>query len=123
MWECPRCGRKFEKTNQWHSCGPWTSEYHLKGKSTLIKDIYRALGKRLNESGIRIDPGKTAISLWKNKNYATIYVQKQAVKLEFLSRIPISNDRIERSKRIKDDLYFYTLKLRNSNQVDDVLIN
>ena len=42
MWECPKCGRIFKKTNQDHYCGP--------APATIEEDVYkRQVNKDLKE--------------------------------------------------------------------------
>jgi len=64
LWECPTCGRKFAKKNQWHSCNPHTVSYHFQGKNPVLKETYEVLISKLQEFGqIRIDAVKSSINL------------------------------------------------------------
>lgn len=123
MWQCPKCKRTYGRKNQWHSCGVWTSDDHLKGKSESLKKIYRLLEKRLLEASVRIDPSKTAINLWKTRNYATIYIQKHSIKLAFLSRTAIEDERIAKRHKVKEGLHFHMLKLDCIEDVDNKLLH
>lgn len=122
MWRCPRCGRTYERTNQWHGCGSGTPEDHLEGKPESLRVIYRHLEEGLRKEGVRIDAAKTAINLWKGRNFATVYVQKRAVKVEFLSRIPIRDARIAGQHKVKEGLFFNMLKLTRKEEVDEKLL-
>ena len=41
LWRCPRCGRRFARTDQAHACGHWTVAQHLEGKPAAVVDLYR----------------------------------------------------------------------------------
>ncbi len=122
MWSCPKCLRDFQKKNQWHSCGTMTSLDYLEGKQDDMAKVYKLLEEGLRKSGVRIDAAKTAISLWKVRNFATVYVQKRGIKVEFLSRTPIGDKRIASQHKVKEGLYFSRLKLLRMEDVDDKLL-
>lgn len=112
----------YEKANQWHACGTLTSLDYLEGKPEDLKKVYLYLEENLRGAGVRIDAAKTAINLWKGRNFATVYVQKRAIKVEFLSRTPIRDGRIARQHKVKDGLYFNMLKLVSREEVDEELL-
>lgn len=122
MWKCPRCGREYVKDNQWHSCGATTTDDYLAGKPETLKEIYRLLERNLRKSGVRFDVAKTAVSLWKVHNFATLYVQKRAIKVEFLSRKPVEDPRIVSRHEVKGGLYFTRMKLTSMGDVDETLL-
>lgn len=76
----------------------------------------------MRKEGVRIDAAKTAINLWKGRNFATVYVQKRAVKVEFLSRTPIRDARIAGQHKVKEGLFFNMLKLTRKEEVDEKLL-
>jgi hypothetical protein len=41
LWECPRCGAKLVAKNLSHSCGPYSIEKFLEGKSEIGRDLFR----------------------------------------------------------------------------------
>ncbi|MFH1547474.1 MAG: hypothetical protein ABIC57_03235, partial [bacterium] len=48
MWTCPNCGRKFEKSNQTHSCKKIPLGQHFKNKDKT-KEIFDLLLERLTK--------------------------------------------------------------------------
>ena len=122
MWKCPRCGRAYERTNQWHSCRVLTIDDYLEGKPENLKEIYLFLEENLIRADVRIDAAKTGISLWKARNFGTVYVQKKGIKVEFLSRNPIMDARIVSRHKVKEGLYFSRLKLTRMEEVDSKLL-
>jgi hypothetical protein len=40
MWTCPKCKAQFVQKNLWHSCGDYSVEGFLKGKSERGKELF-----------------------------------------------------------------------------------
>lgn len=110
------------RDNQWHSCRAMTADDYLAGKPETLKEVYRLLERNLRKAGVRFDVAKTAVSLWKVHNFATLYVQKRWIKVEFLSRKPIADARIVSGHKVKDGLYFSRMKLASMEDVDETLL-
>ncbi len=49
MWECPKCGRKFKKTNQDHYCGPApaTIEEYIERQTEEVRPYLRQVNNAL----------------------------------------------------------------------------
>ncbi len=124
LWECPKCGREFSREGQWHSCGTYAIDYHFKEKPDYLRQTFDYLIAKLRESvPLRIDSVKTAINLGATAHFGMIYVQKNSIKLEFLLDRKINDDRILKCKKVAEDTYFYVIKLRNKDTIDEQLIS
>ncbi len=99
-----------------------TVDDYLAGKPETLKEVYRLLERNLRKVGVRFDVAKTAVSLWKVRNFATLYVQKRAIKVEFLSRKPIEDTRIVSRHKVKEGLYFTRMKLTRMEDIDETLL-
>ncbi len=73
MWTCPKCRHKFVNRNQSHSCGHYTVEDFLEGKSEqatrLFHDFlaaYRTIGT------FKLHPVKTRIALMTKMRFCSI---------------------------------------------------
>ena len=43
LWECPKCGRKFDRRNQRHACGTGDRNELLRGRAQPVVVTYLAL--------------------------------------------------------------------------------
>ena len=73
MWTCPRCGHQFYNKNQSHSCGGYTVDNFLKGKTEysigLFNDFlaeYRTIGP------FELHPVKTRVALLTKMRFCSI---------------------------------------------------
>jgi len=73
MWTCPRCGHQFYNKKQSHSCGGYTVDNFLKGKTEyaigLFNDFlaeYRGIGP------FELHPVKTRVALLAQMRFASI---------------------------------------------------
>ncbi len=64
MWICPKCRQKFVNTNQPHSCGRFTVEQFLKGKTKGAIGLFKYFLAQYRKIGrFELHPVKTRIAL------------------------------------------------------------
>ena len=64
MWTCPKCNHKFYNTNQSHSCGNYTINDFLKGKSETMIGLFNYFISEYRKIGeFDIHPVKTRVAL------------------------------------------------------------
>ena len=73
LWTCPKCGRVFVNTNQYHSCGNYTVDQFLKDKSDYSVELYNRFVETLEAIGPFIyAPVKTRIGFQVRTTFAAI---------------------------------------------------
>ena len=73
MWTCPRCHQKFVNKNQSHSCGHYSVEGFLEGKSEKAIQLFRAFLKEYRKVGAyELHPVKTRVALLAQMRFASI---------------------------------------------------
>ena len=81
----PELRREFAKRNQ-HSCLAHTVEDHFRGKDLQLRITYEVLVSKLREFGpLRIDAVKTSINFISKHHFGGMRVQKQSLRLGFIS--------------------------------------
>ena len=124
FWICPECGRQFAKRNQWHSCYLTAVEDHFAGKDTARRETYDLIIAGLQEIGpFRIDAVKGSINLINRYHFSSVTVQKNSLRLEFISEIEIQSPRIIRTERLGPNRVGLSVKLNTPDDVDDELLN
>jgi hypothetical protein len=73
MWTCPKCQHKFWNKNQSHSCGAYTVEDFLEGKSEVSKELFRYFIEQYRKIGeFELHPVKTRVALLTKMRFASI---------------------------------------------------
>jgi hypothetical protein len=73
MWTCPKCGHQFFNKNQSHSCGGYTVDDFLKGKTAYsIKLFHDFLAEYRKIGPFELHPVKTRVALLTKTRFASI---------------------------------------------------
>ena len=121
MWQCQKCKRQFAKMSQWHSCVAATVGSHFKGKPKL-KEAFDYLLRQLKKAGnIRIDAVKSAINLGGRSHFGMAAVQKEAIRIGFVSPKPLKSSRLEGGQQL-GNIFLYHLKIRSKKDIDEELL-
>lgn len=73
MWTCPKCQHKFYNKNQAHSCGSYTVDGFLAGKTGHAQDLFHAFINAYKEIGpFELHPVKTRVALLTKMRFASI---------------------------------------------------
>jgi len=74
MWTCPKCNAKFVQRGLSHSCGQYTVEGLLAGKSERGKELFWFLIGEFEKLGpVALHPVKTRVALMVDVRFAAIY--------------------------------------------------
>jgi uncharacterized protein DUF5655 len=73
MWTCPKCHHKFFNKNQSHSCGSYTVDDFLKGKSEKAIGLFHHLLAEYRKIGeFELHPVKTRVALLTKMRFCSI---------------------------------------------------
>ena len=73
MWRCPHCGHKFFNTNQSHSCGRYTVQGFLRGKSDVAIALFHFFLSEYEKIGdFELHPVKTRVALLTKMRFCSI---------------------------------------------------
>ncbi|MBV8216357.1 MAG: hypothetical protein JOZ08_24325 [Verrucomicrobia bacterium] len=73
LWKCPKCSREFANRNQEHSCGKYSVEDFLDGKTQKAIAIYRAFEELVFGLGsVRLAPAKTRVGFQARMIFAAV---------------------------------------------------
>lgn len=74
MWACPKCGARFVSKNLWHSCGNYTLDQFLQGKTKRSVELFEYFLLKYRKIGpITLHPVKTRVALMVEVRFAAIY--------------------------------------------------
>lgn len=119
LWECPKCGRKFPKKNQWHSCISYSMEHHFRGKPAWLREPFDFLLEKMGEFGpIRLDAVKSSISIAAKSHFAGMHVLGSSLNLGFILDTPLEDERILRTQKLSETRWGHTVKLAQKEDAD-----
>lgn len=73
MWTCPACNHKFYNKNQSHSCGQYSTEDFLKGKTEKSIELFHCFLDQYKKIGkFETHPVKTRVALLTLMRFASI---------------------------------------------------
>jgi hypothetical protein len=73
LWTCPKCGAKFVEKNMWHSCGRWTVEKFLEGKSAQAWQLFDAFVSTARKCGpFELALSKTEVAFMARVRFAQV---------------------------------------------------
>jgi hypothetical protein len=123
MWICPRCGRRFTKTNQAHSCRVRSIEDHFRGKDPRLRRLFDALKVELERTGpLRIDAVESTIHLASDYHFGGFAVRRDYLRVGFLSDHAIRDTRITRAERIGPHRVSHHVNVRSLRDLDNQLL-
>ncbi|HUW95179.1 MAG TPA: hypothetical protein VMW58_05290 [Anaerolineae bacterium] len=62
LWTCPKCGRPFAQRYQSHSCGRYSVEKFLEGKSPSVVDLFNRFVELVSSCGpVTLAPARTRV--------------------------------------------------------------
>ncbi len=121
MWSCPRCGRLFTRPHQTHSCGHFTVDAFLKGRTRLQVDLYRRFEKlALAVGDVNLAPAKGRIGFQHGRIFAAANgFSSSGLRAHVVTRAPIKSARILRSEAMAPDCYLNQFLIRSADDVDE----
>ena len=124
LWKCPKCGRKFSRNNQSHSCNPFPVKKHFTGKKyskELYDDLLSEMRKEVGH--FRVDSIHCCIHFVTNFTFAAVYALKDKIRVSFTLNHKIENSRIRKSVQISKNRYNYNVDIEERKKIDDELMN
>lgn len=112
MWECPKCGAKLVARNLSHSCGDFSVEKFLEGKSATGRRLFHAFERAIAECGAYdVAPAKTRVAFLAQVRFASVNrVGDEAIDVHLVLPRKIESARFRKIEKIAR-LYVHHLRL------------
>ena len=118
-WRCSKCGRRFTKRNQWHSCVSYSVDDHFQGKPAALRETFDFLTARVRKVGpFRIDAVKSSINIVGKYHFAAVHVLRSSLTLGFLLNRRLNDTRIVRVEEVGTKKYLHIVRLAHRKDVD-----
>jgi len=123
LWECPKCGRQFERKGQTHSCRPFPLEQHFNGKDVgkILYEKFRiAVKKRLGP--FKIESLECCIHFVSTFTFAAVKIFKDKIRVDFSLIYKIKSKRINQYIQISAHRYLYYVDITEEDEIDEELM-
>ena len=123
LWRCPQCGVKLVARNLAHSCGDYSIEKFLAGKSKIARTLFHRFVALVGKCGpFDIAPAKTRVSFLVKVRFASVNrVNKDSIDVHFVLPRAVRSSRFRRVE-ILGKLHVYHLRLASAEDFDDELM-
>ena len=123
LWTCPKCGRKFEKNNQLHSCNFFLLNKHFENRE-LAKNLFKKLKKDIHKyvGPFKIESLPCCIHLVSTFTFAAVYALKDRIRIHFTLDHRLESYRIDKCFHVSTNRYSYSIDIENEKEIDEELI-
>lgn len=124
MWQCPECDRFFTHAGHSHSCGSYSEDEFLKGKSDQAVQLYRKFALLVNSLGnVMVAPAKTRIGFQNCRIFAAVNrVGESHLYIHIVTSAPIESARVRRVEYPSPDCAVNHLRISNEQELDSELV-
>ena len=125
-WKCPKCGRKFEKNKQPHSCTIYPVAKHLKGKEAAA-ELYNELKIKIKKAAgpFKIESLPCCIhfvTAFTTFTFAAVFAMKDRLRLHFTLDHKIASPRIRRYSQIATSRHMYEVDIKDKKEINKELL-
>lgn len=124
MWKCPKCGRRFANRNQEHSCGRFSVEDFLRGKTREAIALYRAFESLVKRVGpITLAPAKTRIGFQARMIFAAVNkLKSDTLEAHVVLARRLENPRFTKIQTISPRNHVHNFQIRDVSELDDEVL-
>ena len=123
MWTCPKCGHSFYNKNQSHSCGKYTVDDFLKGKTEESLDLFKFFLSEYKKIGdFQLHPVKTRIALLTKMRFCSINkIGKGYIDIHLVLTQPHNNLCFYRIDNLANRFFVHHAKIYSRKDISDEL--
>src|SRR5881394_2242546 len=121
LWTCPRCGRPFINRNMPHSCGRYSIEKFLDGKSPQAISLYKRFSALVRECGpVQIAPAKTRIGFQVRMIFAAVnQLSDRGLDAHVVLTRRLDGPRFRRIEIMTPRCYVHHFRIQSLSELDD----
>ena len=121
LWTCPACGRPFANTNQPHSCGHYTVEQFLTGRSDQERALYDAFSTAVHACGdVTAAPAKTRVGFQARMIFASVNrLKKNALHAHVVLTRELRSQRFDKVEELTARCFVHHFVVRSKAEIDD----
>ena len=120
MWTCPKCKAQFVQKNLWHSCGDFSVDDFLKGKSERGIELFWYFVNEYKKIGnIILHPVKTRIAFMVKVRFSGVNkIGKDFIEGAFWLKEKIQSPKFFRIEHISSNDYIHRFRISDETDID-----
>jgi hypothetical protein len=121
MWTCLKCGHKFYNLNQSHSCGNYTIDRFLNGKTEKAINLFNYFISEYKKIGeFELHPVKTRVALLTKMRFCSINkISKDYIQVHFVLTEPHYNNLcFYRIENFSNRFFVHHLKILENSDIN-----
>jgi hypothetical protein len=121
LWMCPKCDRQFVNLNMPHSCGPYSVQQFLAGKSPTAVSLYEHFSALIHNCGpVKIAPAKTRIGFQVRMIFAAVNkLNDQGLDAHVVLTRHLKSPRFRRIEMMTPRCYVHHFKIESLGELDE----
>jgi len=125
LWKCPKCRRYFINVNMPHSCGRYSVERFLAGKSVHAIALYQRFCNLVHECGpVHIAPAKTRIGFQVRMIFAAVNkLSNQSLDAHVVLTRRLDGPRFRRIEMMTPKCYVHHFRIESLDELDGQVKN
>ena len=122
-WACPRCGRKFEKNNQPHSCNFCPVSKHFEGKAHA-KLLYAQLKAdvKQNIGPFKVESLPCCIHFVSSFTFLAVKALKGRIRVTFTLNYRLKSSRATKPLQMSRSRFLYGVDVKDESEIDKELM-
>ena len=121
LWTCPKCNRQFVNSNMPHSCGRYSVEKFLAGRSEHAVSLYERFSALVQDCGpVRIAPAKTRIGFQVRMIFAAVNkLSDRGLEAHVVLTRRLADPRFSRIETMTPKCYVHHFRVESQSELDD----
>ena len=109
--------------NQTHSCGSYTVEQHLEGKSPHVRSLYEKFAALVQQCGpVTVVPAKTRIGFQVRMIFTALSVRQRSLDCHVVLSRRLESDRFMRIQSLSPRNHVHYFSIKTPNDLDDEVL-
>lgn len=124
MWTCPRCGREFANRSQWHACGEWRVDDHLRAATPVVAELFHSFVVLVERCGpVTLVPTKTRIGFKVRMTFAAVSLRRDRLDAHVILARRLEDPRFAEVVSLGPRSHQHRFRIASTGELDDQVLD